>query len=202
MNTFIEYDKINEHMKMSKALHYLNIKGKIILNKLENTKHIRKKKSGSFVFTDDVGSVYNIIVEITNIKRFNKLRLYFCMQYYMDELLFKEVKSLNGFQIEDDEYTLADMYFNQNLWNPLCEDDVETYNFKNAEKDFSSDEAQFLKFYFNEYAEYISNIKTYLEKFGHIDYIKNKLTRIFNRISNKITLVNTIITRSAVPAKK
>ena len=77
MNTFIEYDKINEHMKMSKALHYLNIKGKIILNKLENTKHIRKKKSGSFVFTDDVGSVYNIIVEITNIKRFNKLRLIF-----------------------------------------------------------------------------------------------------------------------------
>ena len=120
----------------------------------------------------------------------------------MDELLFKEVKSLDGFQIEDDEYTLADMYFNQNLWNPLCEDDVETYNFKNAEKDFSSDEAQFLKFYFNEYAEYISNIKTYLEKFGHIDYIKNKLTRIFNQISNKITFVNTIITRSAVPAKK
>ena len=76
MNTFIEYDKINEHMKMSKALHYLNIKGKIILNKLENTKHIRKKKSGSFVFKV-VGSVYNIIVEITNIKRFNKLRLIF-----------------------------------------------------------------------------------------------------------------------------
>lgn len=187
MDILSEYESINKHLGISKNMQYLNMKGKFILNKLEKTKYIRKKRSGTCVFLEEVGMIHTAIVKITNVNRFNKLRLYFCMQYYLDELLYKEVKTLENFHIEDDEYSLPDIYFNQELWNPLNEDEVPIYSFKSSEKYFDIDELIFLKFYFREYKDFLYDIKEYVECIKSTSNLRSKLIRIFNRVLTKIS---------------
>ena len=108
--------KIDNHIKISILLHNINLKGKLIRSIIEDKKHIRIKTSGAYVFLLDIDTIYNVLVDVTNTKRFNKLRLFFCMQYYLDELLFKEVKNIDCFYIEDESYKLTDLYFNQSQW--------------------------------------------------------------------------------------
>lgn len=194
MDILSEYESINKHLGISKNMHYLNMKGKFILNKLEKTKYIRKKRSGTCVFLEDVHAIHNTIVKITNIHRFNKLRLYFRMQYYLDELLYKEVMTLENFQIEDDEYSLPDIYFNQELWNPLNDDDdIAIYNFKSSDKYFDIDELIFLKFYFREYKDFLFDIKYYTEGVKNSTNVQKKLFRVFHRVFNKILDIDELL---------
>ena len=194
MNILLEYDKINDHLQISKDLHRINMKGKCILHQLEK-KNIRIKRTGTFVFNTEIGIVYNAIVDITNIKRFNKLRLFFCIQYYLDELLYRQVRNLDHFTIEDDEYKLPDIYFNQNLWNPIDENDLSIYNFAGNEKQFLDEEIKFIKLYFKEYTFFLDDIKARLNNVNGIESIKFKLTRIFNRILRKLEKIDEFLDR-------
>jgi hypothetical protein len=124
MDVFNEYELIDKHINFSSELHLLNITGKYLIREVEKKKHIRQKKSGNYVFAQDVQSVMNVIIDITNTKRFNKLRLYFCIQYYLDELMFKFIKNLDNFYIEDECYKLTDLYFNQTTSNTVTIDDL------------------------------------------------------------------------------
>ena len=188
MDIFLEYDKIAKHLQFSKTLHVLNEKGKGILKALDERKKIRKKRSGNYVFSTDLGFIYNIILDITNVRRFNKLRLFFCLQHYLDELLFKEVKVLESFCVEDEEYAISTIYFNQDKWYSIDQDDIQIYDFE-EKYDINLSELTYLRLYFDEYDTFIADIKGHLASLNNIDYIKSKLSRIFTRIINKIVLV-------------
>jgi hypothetical protein len=188
MDTYAEYEKINKHIDLSKEMHFLNMKGKCIVSKLENTKQIRKKKSGNFVIYQDVDNIYNIIVDLTNIKRFNTFRLFFCVQYYLDELLFKEINTLESFEIEDDTFKLSDMYFNQSTLFPLNEYDIEIIPFDEKEKNFNVEEAIFLRDFFKEHQSFIKKVNLHIDSIQDIDTIKLNLKKVFNRINQKIII--------------
>ena len=198
MTEYEMYDKLQNHLQFSKELHYINTTGKYILSQLEINKNIKKNRI-HYVFDGNMESLYNTIVDITNIKRFNKLRLYFCLQYYLDELLFSEVKTLNSFQVEDYEYPLCDVYFNQNGWCPLSNEDIiqseESCNFKPNPSTLETDEMKYIKYFFWRYNKYIQTLIEYLA--GKTDnkyqYVKTKLKRILNRIQLKITNADVIL---------
>jgi hypothetical protein len=192
MNQYNEYNIIEKHIEFSRELHSLNLIGKSIIKSIELKKHLRIKRSGNYVFGPDVLVIYNNIIDLTNIKRFNKLRLYFCIQYYLDELLFNDIKTLDIFNIEDESYKLTDLYFNQSLWNPLLLDDINIGNFTD-DKFLTADEAIILKSYIRQYINFMESLTVYLDTLIDIDYIKRKITNIFNKIRLKIILVDTIL---------
>lgn len=194
MNIYNEYEVLEKHIHLSKELDILNHLGKRIIKEIEQKKHIRQKKSGAYVFTIEITTIYNLLCDVTNIKKFNKLRLFFCMQYYLDELLFDEIKTLESFQIEDDSYKLTDLYFNQSTWNKI--DEEENLNISN-DKFLNSDEAVLIRTYEFRYKSYLDRLNNYLEHRNQTNYIRKKISRITNRInikfSNTTDLIDKII---------
>lgn len=189
MDIYNEYNKIDNHIKISILLHNINLKGKLIRSIIEDKKHIRIKTSGAYVFLLDIDTIYNVLVDVTNTKRFNKLRLFFCMQYYLDELLFKEVKNIDCFYIEDESYKLTDLYFNQSQWISSNLEIIELSD----DKFLNTIEANYLQSYIVEYLDFITNVLIYIEKLENTNYIKRKLKNIFNRIKNKLSLMNDVL---------
>jgi hypothetical protein len=195
MDVFNEYEIIDKHINFSSELHLLNITGKHLIREVEKKKHIRQKKSGNYVFAQDVQSIMNVIIDITNTKRFNKLRLYFCIQYYLDELMFKFIKNLDNFYIEDECYKLTDLYFNQTTWNTITIDDIPQIKLSD-DKFINADEALIFQSYFNQYTYFLDIIIKYIERLQEVDYIRRKFKNICNRIKNKITNINQIIQKA------
>ena len=194
MNIYNEYEVLEKHIQLSKELDLLNHLGKRIIKDIEHKKHIRQKKSGVYVFTIEINTIYNLLSDVTNIKKFNKLRLFFCMQYYLDELLFDEIKTLESFQIEDESYNLTDLYFNQSSWNKIddTENIEETLNIT-SDKFLNSDEAMLIRDYELRYKSFLDKLNIYLEHRNQTNYIRKKISRITNRINNKFTHVTELI---------
>lgn len=190
MNIYNEYEVLEKHIQLSKELDLLNHLGKRIIKEIEHKKHIRQKKSGAYVFTIEINTIYNLLSDVTNIKKFNKLRLFFCMQYYLDELLFDEIKTLDSFQIEDESYKLTDLYFNQSTWNKI--DEEEDLNISN-DKFFNSDEALLIRDYELRYKSYLDKLNNYLEHRNQTNYIRKKISRITNRINTKFSNTTELI---------
>lgn len=184
MNIYNEYEVLEKHIFISRELFLLNHLGKRILKEIENRKHIRQKKSGSYVFTIEINTIYNLLSDVTNIKKFNKLRLFFCMQYYLDELLFDEIKTLENFQIEDESYKLTDLYFNQSTWNKMDDNIEENLNISN-DKFLNSDEAIIIRNYELRYKSFLNKINSYIDNRNQTNYIRKQISRITNRINTK-----------------
>jgi hypothetical protein len=195
MDVYQEYGIIDKHIELSSDLHILNITGKQLIQEIQRKKHIRQKRSGNYVFSQEVQCILNAIVDVTNTKRFNKLRLYFCIQYYLDELLFKSIKKLETFHIEDEVYKLTDLYFNQQTWNCMTMDDLPKKSLS-EEKFMTSDDSQTISQFINSYTEFLDKVFVYLDTLQDIDYIRKKLKRISNRIKAKFSLPLQYIHRS------
>jgi hypothetical protein len=187
MNTYSEYNIIEKHIELSRELYSLNLIGKSIIKNIELSKHLRIKRSGNYDFSPGILIVYNAIIDMTNIKRFNKLRLYFCIQYYLDELLFKGIETLDNFYIEDECYKLTDLYFNQSLWN----NDIDMNILMSSDnKIFNAEDIIVLKSYINRYIQFQETVMDYINTFDDIDYIKRKMMIIFNKMKLKILVVD------------
>jgi curved DNA-binding protein CbpA len=194
MNIYNEYEVLEKHIQLSKELDLLNHLGKRIIKEIEHKKHIRQKKSGAYVFIIEINTIYNLLSDVTNIKKFNKLRLFFCMQYYLDELLFDEIKTLESFQIEDESYRLTDLYFNQSSWNKIdnTENIEEALNITN-DKFLNSDEAMLIRNYELRYKSFLDKLNIYLEHRNQTNYIRKKISRITNRINTKFSNTTELI---------
>ena len=112
------------------------------------------------------------------------------MQYYLDELLFDEIKTLESFQIEDESYKLTDLYFNQSSWNKI--DDTEILNITN-DKFLNSDEAMLIRDYELRYKSFLDKLNSYLEHRNQTNYIRKKISRITNRINTKFSHTTELI---------
>lgn len=185
MDKYDSYSQIETHMRFAKDIFGIDSFGKYILDQLNEKKSIRKTKFGRSIFNKSIEQIYNVIVDIVNIHRF-KLRLYFVLQYYMDELMFREIKHGDTFYIGDESYQLTQLYLAGSLW-------VVDYNPPNFilspgpnlnERDINN-----IVLFLRKYEDVLYNIKNYIRDKDDRDVIKKKLYRVINRIRTKHRII-------------
>ena len=71
-NEYCEYTKIEKHMEISKSLYILDQHGKYIIDKIIHKKcQGTRKRTGTYIFSDDFTIIYNNIINCLSIKRLN-----------------------------------------------------------------------------------------------------------------------------------
>lgn len=106
-----EYDIVEKHIYFAKKLYSLNNRGKRFLQELDSKKRINKKKT----YTPIIADTINILSTLTK-PRVLCNNIYSSLLYYLDELLFLQVKETKCFIMDIDEYPLSYIYFNQHDW--------------------------------------------------------------------------------------
>lgn len=177
---YTSYTKVEHHMDYSKTMFLVDKKGKNILQQLEEKKYTRKKRNGKSSFKKDIMKIYNMLSDTLNVRRFS-IRLYYYLQYYMEELMFKEISGLENFFVEDDTYEITRLYFDQSSW--IKDQDVNMYEFyKNDELDIN--EAMYLVCYLREYENMLLNIEDYIKELTYKE-VKKHLYKTINKIRRK-----------------
>lgn len=156
-----EYSIIEKHIEFSKILFLLDKKGIHILNELNVKKTDHSCK--------DITKIYTVLVTILNVKKYQE-RLYLNLLSDLDELLFKEIKKYDKFYIDDDNYDLTSLYFNQSSW--IKDQEIhEIKLYKNGRLDIH--DAMYLICYLREYENILLNIETYTkDKYSDINLLK------------------------------
>jgi hypothetical protein len=176
MNSDTEYSKVEHHINLSKSLYDLDQKTKYIINQLISKKSQGTRRTGTYIFEDNITTIYNNLINCSSLKR---LKLYFCLQYFLDELLYHEVKNLNKFYIEDSIYDISKLYFGQEEW--ITDNLFQTYEFYNTHE-FLANEAMYLICYLKEFNSFLLDIEQYIKVFKDIPHIKGKLRDTIHRI--------------------
>lgn len=177
-----EYKKIENHIMLSKSIYELDMKGRHIINEFNQKKSIGKKRNGSFMFNESMTIIYNNLIHCLSLKR---LKMYFCLQYFLDEVMYHEVTKTNKFYIEDNVYNISQIYFGQDDW--IYDVMIQHFQFDNR-KDESCDgnlnihEAMYLICYLKDFDQCLLNIEDYIKPFKTIPKIKSKLRYTFHRI--------------------
>ena len=104
-----EYNSLEKHIAFSTKLYTINQKGKNILLEISKKKPIRIKRSGEPEYNSQTMQIVQALQDTLNYRKFC-FRLFFNLQYYLDELMFKQVNNLKTFFIEDGEYELTKLY--------------------------------------------------------------------------------------------
>lgn len=188
-----EYNIIEKHMQISRELYSIDKKGKYIISQF-NTKKSRgiRRRSGNHIFSDTLKIIHRNIHSCCSLKRF---RTYFHLQYFLDELLFYQVKTHTKFYTEDDMYDLSKLYFHQDEW--VTDLNIQEYQFYEDESEINIHEAMYLVCYLKEYEHILHDIEMYIKTIKHNNTIKNKLKYAIHRIKRKhkkvwSVLLNTI----------
>jgi len=176
-----EYNKIENHIMLSKSIYELDMKGRHIINEFNEKKSIGKKRNGSFIFTDSMTTIYNNLIHCLSLKR---LKMYFCLQYFLDEVMYHEVTKTNKFYIEDNEYNISQIYFGQDDW--IYDVMIQHFHFDKKCEDINTDlnihEAMYLICYLKDFDQCLLHIEDYIKPFKTIPKIKSKLRYTFHRI--------------------
>lgn len=174
-SSYDEYSTIERHIEFSKMLFVLDKKGLHILNELNIKKSEHTCKN--------ITKIYTVLVTILNVKKYQE-RLYLNLLSDLDELLFKEIKNYNKFYIDDDNYDLTSLYFNQNLW--IKDQEIQEVKLYKSEC-LDIHDAMYLICYLREYENILLNIETYIkEKYSDsnllktIYFIRLKLKKIWD----------------------
>ena len=189
MSEFYEYSKIENHIKFSKKLFALDRKGHNIISELNAKKFIRKTKFGRPVLSDDLAKIHAMLTDVINHRRFT-LRLYFCLQYYLDDLLFREVASLHKFYDQDEEHELTQLYFNQDWIRDIS---IDHYEFKKGTT-LELKEALVFISYLREYEDFLTELEDYLKDIDDSCPIPKKISKIIGRIRHKQKCIWDIVT--------
>lgn len=189
---YSEYNKIENHIIFSKNIYLLKKKGRNILTELEIKKYESKNRKGSLIFIPDITIIYTNLSNIVEKKR-HSLRLCFCLTYYLDELMFGEIKTLDKFVIEDQHYDLTKLYSHPEEW--IDDQEIQNVSLDN-EKNFNINEAMFLVCYLKEFENLFLEIEEYLKSFKESYKIKKKLLRIINRFRLKFKNIWDIILKT------
>lgn len=176
-----EYSKIENHIMLSKSIYELDMKGRHIINEFNLKKSIGKKRNGSYIFNESMTIIYNNLIHCLSLKR---LKMYFCLQYFLDEVMYHEVTKSNKFYIEDNEYNISQIYFGQDDW--IYDVMIQHFHF-DANKDADSTglnihEAMYLICYLKDFDHCLLHIEDYIKPFKTIPRIKSKLRYTFHRI--------------------
>ena len=176
-----EYSKIENHIMLSKSIYELDMKGRHIINEFNLKKSIGKKRNGSYIFNESMTIIYNNLIHCLSLKR---LKMYFCLQYFLDEVMYHEVTKSNKFYIEDNEYNISQIYFGQDDW--IYDVMIQHFHF-DANKDTDSSglnihEAMYLICYLKDFDHCLLHIEDYIKPFKTIPRIKSKLRYTFHRI--------------------
>lgn len=184
-----EYSKIENHLSFSKTIYLIKQKGKNILENFKKHKYEKKNRRGASLFIGDVSTIY---INLTNIvhKTNNTLNLFFCLKYYLDELMFGEIKNLTTFTIEDQNYDLTKVYYHASEW--IQDQDTQSFEFYD-EMEVNINEAMYLVCYLKEFEDLFLQIEEYLKTFKDTYTIKKKLIRITNRLRLKLKIIWDII---------
>jgi hypothetical protein len=185
---YTDYVKIETHMEFSRVLFLIDKKGKHILSELDSKKFERKKRNGSSVFGEDVGKVYTNLVHVLNVRKFSP-RLFFALQYYMDELVFKEVKEYDKFFVEDESYELTKLYLDQSSW--ISNQDIQEFHLDVGPK-FDINEAMCLVCFLREYEDLLFSIEEYIRDLED-KRLKRLIVRTIARMRYKLKIVWDII---------
>lgn len=182
-----EYNKIESHISLSKSIYELDMKGRHIINEFIEKKNIGKKRNGSFIFSESMNVVYNNLMYCLSLKR---LRLYFCLQYFLDEVMYHEINKTDKFYIEDNAYNISEIYFGQENW--IYDVVIQKFNF-DKENDLNMNEAMYLICYLKEFDQCLLNIEEYIKPIKNISKIKGKLRYTFHRIRIRHNAIWTIL---------
>ena len=184
-----EYSKIEQHMIFSKTLHQLKGKGKNILKEFDEKKFDRQTKKRKNVFIGNTSIIYSNIANIIAKSKYS-LQLGMSLQFYLDELMFNEIKNIQTFVIEDQDYDLTKLYYHPTEW--IQDNDLQIFNFY-AETDININESMYLVCYLKEYENFLLEIEDYLKNFKDKYSIKKKLLKLINRIRLKFKIIWEII---------
>lgn len=187
INDYSEYSKIENHIYYSKKLYTLNKIGKHILNEIATKKTINGRKKL-------LSSVYKVYHKLNTIIKPNILcnNIYSSLVYYLDELLFLEVKNLNKFVIEDDTYPLSYLYFNCDDW---VTDEIQKFSLDSSII-LRYSEAMLISCYLDNYEEFILRLEVDIKKSYYIDLdhkLIKKLMRIFARLKKRLIILKVMM---------
>lgn len=172
-----EYTKVENHMFMSRCLYELDQKSKHIVNQLSSKKtQGRRKRTGNPIFSEDISLVYSNILLCSSLRR---LRAYFCMQYFLDELLYHEVKNAKRFHVEDSDYPISKLYFSQSEW--IADAVPQPFEFYD-EPELNISEAMYLVCYLKDFDGFLLDVEEYIKPLKDIRNIKSKLRETVHRI--------------------
>jgi hypothetical protein len=178
---YTEYTKLEHHIALSKAMFDIDIKGRHIVKELQKKKSTGvRKRTGTHIFSDDISIVYNNIVNCLSLKR---LRLYFCLQYFLDELMYYEIKNTNNFYIEDNIYPISKMYFAQQEW--ISDQCHQEFQFYEDAQSININEAMYLVCYLKEYDSLLLDVEEYTNPFKrnkNVSRVRSKLRETIHRV--------------------
>ena len=170
-----EYNSLEKHIQFSTKLYTLNQKGRHILSQFYKNKPTRIKRSGEPEYNQTISLIVQALQDTLNYRKFC-FRLFFNLQYYLDELMFKEILNLKTFYIEDNEYELTKLYFDYTWLEERC--DIKKYDFY-KDPDINIDEAMYLVCFLKEYDAVLLEIEEYIS--GMSTKMIKKIPKIINR---------------------
>lgn len=176
MEEYKEYEKIEKHIEFSTNLFELDLKSRHIILQFNKNKSKGIRRSGTYIFEDKINTIYNNIINCSGLKR---LRLYFCLQYFLDEMMYYDVKNTEQFFIEDNTYNISKMYFCQEEW--INNISIQEYEFYKID-DLNMNEAMYLICYLKEFDNFLLKIESYIKAYKDISSIKSKLRDTIYRI--------------------
>lgn len=176
-NDYTEYVNIERHLAYSRRLSFLNYVGRRIMQEIESKKNINgRKKLLPIVYYlhHTLGTIVKPRVLCNN--------LYSSLLYYLDELLFHEVKTLNTFVIEDESYPLSFVYFNTDDWS------TEEHQGFVLDKGviINESEAHLINSFIEDYETFVLELEGEIATMGRDERLTRKLTRIIARLKRRL----------------
>lgn len=183
MHDYNEYEKIEQHMFYARRLNAINSTGKRILQQMDEKKRMPgRKKLLEYVFA--ISQMIETIVKPHVLCN----NLYSSLIFYMDELLFFEVRNLNSFVVEDDNYPLSYIYFNTSDWN-----ESEQQEFHLDQGVYINEmEAMLMNCFVDEYEEFVLSLEGDIIRLGESasdQKLMKKILRIITRLKKRLTLL-------------
>lgn len=192
MEHYHEYERVEKHLAYSKRLHSINERGTRYLRQIES----KKRVGGRRKYQGHVYTVYHLLENVLKPRVVLCNNLYSSLIFYMDEMLFYEVRGINSFVIEDDEYPLTFVYFNQCEWNP---DFGQTHAFElDTSPDLCDTEAALLSILVQDYEHVLQDVLQDLMSSGlpiKKEKVFIKLVRIINRLKRRLSILQATIIR-------
>ena len=191
MDSYNEYMRIENHMGFSKRLHDISIRGSHYLREIE----IKKRIGGRKRYETVVYGLYHLLQNIIKPRVVLCNNLYSSLIYYLDEMLFYEVRQTDNFMIEDDKYPLSFVYFNNAEWNP-DNDKVQTFSLDHSTS-ISDNEAALLIMLLQDYETLLQDLlqdftiekKTSRKKDKPYNKIYTKVMRIISRLKRRLCIL-------------
>ena len=176
-----EYTKIENHIRFARHLNEIDRKGKHIIYEFQAKKSkTMNKRTNTYNFESATSRVYKNILHCLSLKR---LRLYFYLQYFLDELLFFEAQNSSIFYIEDAEYNISKLYFGQDEWI-ADQSYYQKYEFYENTA-INIHEAMYLVCYLKEFDLFLIDLEQYIKPFKEIKRIKTKLRYTIQKIRQR-----------------